>query len=112
MNEHEFNQRVAENLAKYRKLHGLTQAELAELISYSNKSVSKWERGEGVPDAFVLFSVSEIYGITLSELVGQTGKSKQTTDKLKALEKDRKAQEKMKRKAVDSARKRKKKEKK
>ena len=34
MNEHEFNQRVAENLAKYRKLHGLTQAELAELISY------------------------------------------------------------------------------
>lgn len=111
MNEYEFNQRVAQNLVKYRKLHALTQAELAELISYSNKSVSKWERGEGVPDAFVLFSLSEIYGVTLSELVGQTGQSKQTADKLKAQAKDRKAQEKARKKALDRARKRKKREK-
>lgn len=112
MNEYDFNRKVAENLVRYRKLHGMTQAELAECISYSNKSVSKWERGEGVPDAFVLFSLSEIYGITLSELVGQTAPGKQTAGKLKAQEKDRKAQEKAKKKAIDRARKRKKKEKK
>ncbi|MCI6771879.1 MAG: helix-turn-helix domain-containing protein [Oscillospiraceae bacterium] len=105
MNEYDFNRKVAENLVRYRKLHGMTQAELAECISYSNKSVSKWERGEGVPDAFVLFSLSEIYGITLSELVGQTAPGKQTAGKLKA-------QEKAKKKAIDRARKRKKKEKK
>lgn len=111
MNEHEFNRRLAQNLVKYRKLHGLTQSELAEMISYSNKSVSKWERGEGVPDVYVLLSVSEIYGITLSELIGQTPQSKNTADKLKALEKDKRAQEKARKKALDRARKRKRKEK-
>ena len=103
---------IAKNIAFLRTSEHMTQAELAECISYSNKSVSKWERGEGVPDAFVLFSLSEIYGITLSELVGQTAPGKQTAGKLKAQEKDRKAQEKAKKKAIDRARKRKKKEKK
>ncbi|MGN0444360.1 MAG: helix-turn-helix domain-containing protein [Acutalibacteraceae bacterium] len=112
MNEHEFNLRLAGNLVKYRKLHGMTQAELAECISYSNKSVSKWERGEGKPDTYVLLKISEIYGVTLSELVGQTGTSKKTADKLKAQEKDKKAQEKAKKKALDRAGKQKKKEKK
>lgn len=112
MNEHEFNMRLAENLIKYRKLHGMTQAELAECISYSNKSVSKWERGEGTPDAYVLLTISEIYGVTLSELVGQTGASKETSDKLRAQEKDRRAKEKAKKKAIDRARKKKRKEKK
>jgi DNA-binding XRE family transcriptional regulator len=34
-------------------MHNMTQSELAECISYSGKSVSKWERAEGVPDIFV-----------------------------------------------------------
>ncbi|MGN1194812.1 MAG: helix-turn-helix domain-containing protein [Acutalibacteraceae bacterium] len=110
MNEHEFNSKLAENLVKYRKLHGMTQAELAECISYSNKSVSKWERGEGTPDIYVLLTISEIYGVTLSELVGQTEQSKKTSDKLKAQEKDRRAKEKAKKKAIDRAKKKKRRE--
>ena len=45
--------RIAANLVYYRKLHNMTQAELAS-VRYSDKSISKWERGVGVPDIFVL----------------------------------------------------------
>ena len=53
--EKEKNQQelLAKNLAYYRKASGLTQLELAEKFNYSDKSVSKWERGEGFPDVFV-----------------------------------------------------------
>ena len=46
----EINQKVAKNLIAYRKAAGLTQAEVAEKIHYSDKSVSKWESGNGIPD--------------------------------------------------------------
>ena len=45
---------IAENIVRYRRECNLTQAELAEKIHYSDKSVSKWERADGVPDIFVL----------------------------------------------------------
>ncbi len=103
------NMIIAENLALYRKLHGLTQSELAEAIGYSNKSVSKWERGEGTPDIIMLIALSDIYGITVSELIGQTEKCKETREKIKALEKDRRAYDRAKKKALERAKKNKKK---
>ena len=87
----------------------MTQAELADAIGYSDKSVSKWERGEGTPDIFLLLLLSEIYGIKVSELVGQTEKCKETQEKMRAAEKDRKAQERTKKKALERAKKQKKK---
>lgn len=55
MNESDekLRQLIAENIAYYRKLNGDTQAGLAEKLSYSDKSVSKWERGDGTPDIFI-----------------------------------------------------------
>ena len=100
---------IAKNLAMFRKLNGLTQSELADAIGYSNKSVSKWERGEGLPDIIMLIFLSDIYGITVSELIGQTPYSRNTSEKIKALDKDRKATEKAKRKAIEKAKKQKKK---
>ena len=100
---------IAENLALFRKLNGLTQNELAQAIGYSNKSVSKWERGEGTPDIFILIALSDIYGISVSELIGQAPKSRETNDRIKAQEKDKKALEKAKRKALERAKKQKKK---
>jgi len=50
----------------------LTQAELAQKINYSDKSVSKWESGNGVPDIYILLKLSELYGITVNELVCET----------------------------------------
>ena len=44
MNNEELKNRVGANIARLRKSRGLTQAELAERINYSDKAVSKWER--------------------------------------------------------------------
>ena len=112
MTEQEFRRLLAENLIKYRKLNGLTQSELAECISYSDKSVSKWERGEGVPAVFVLLRIAQVYGVSISELTGETGESKETAALIKSQEKNEKAKEKAKKKALDRAEKQKKKERK
>ena len=59
----------ASNLIRLRNAAGMTQAELAELLHYSDKSVSKWERGESVPDVFVLKQIGEIFSVTLDQLL-------------------------------------------
>lgn len=63
------NQRIAKNLIYYRKAANLTQAELAQKINYSDKSVSKWESGNGVPDIYILLKLADLYGITVNDLV-------------------------------------------
>ena len=65
------NQRIAKNLIYYRKAANLTQAELAQKINYSDKSVSKWESGNGVPDIYILLKLADLYGITVNDLVGE-----------------------------------------
>lgn len=63
---------ISQNLIKYRKAAGLTQAELAEKINYSDKAVSKWERGDGTPDAMVLKQLAEIFGVTVDDLMNES----------------------------------------
>lgn len=62
---------IAENIAKYRKMAKLTQTELAEKLNYSDKSVSKWERGDSLPDVVVLKQMANIFGISLDTLVSE-----------------------------------------
>lgn len=69
MDEMNLRKVIAENLTYYRREKGLTQAALAATLNYSDKSVSKWERGEGLPDVQVLMLVAEYYGVTLNDLV-------------------------------------------
>ena len=69
MTDDQLRQLIAENIAYYRKQHGDTQADLAEKLNYSDKSVSKWERAEAVPDAYVLKKMSEIFGVTVDYLL-------------------------------------------
>ena len=61
--------RIGANIAAYRKRDGLTQATLAEKLNYSDKAVSKWERGESVPDVLTLMQLSELFSITVNDLV-------------------------------------------
>ena len=68
-NNTEINKIIAKNLIYYRKEAGLTQAELAEKINYSDKSVSKWESANGAPDVYTLMQLAELYGVTLNDLV-------------------------------------------
>ena len=60
---------VASKLIKLRQAAGMTQAELGEKLNYSDKTVSKWERGESLPDVFVLMRIAEIYGTTVDGLL-------------------------------------------
>ena len=69
-NSIEINRKIAKNLTDYRKAAGFTQAELAEKINYSDKSVSKWESGNGVPDIYTLMQLAELYGVTVDVLIG------------------------------------------
>lgn len=69
MTDEEIKQTIAQNIAQYRKKLGLTQFELSEKINYSDKSISKWERGEGIPDAMTLIRLSEVFGVTVNDLI-------------------------------------------
>ncbi len=68
-NEQQFKETVAKNLINYRKINNLTQLDLAEKLCYSDKAISKWERGESLPDLYTLEKIAELYGITINELV-------------------------------------------
>ena len=60
---------IGKNIASYRKCAGLTQAGLAEKLNYSDKAVSKWERGESIPDVITLMQLADLFEITVNELV-------------------------------------------
>ncbi len=47
----------------------MTQAELGQRLNYSDKSISKWERGEAIPDAFVLTQMAALFGVTVDYLL-------------------------------------------
>jgi len=69
MTESEMRPIVAANIASCRKKAGMTQAELAEKLNYSDKTVSKWERGEGLPDLIAAQNLAGIFHITIDALV-------------------------------------------
>ena len=56
-------------MAALRKAKGMTQQEVADRLAVSNKTVSKWERGEGCPDISMLPAIAELYEITVDELL-------------------------------------------
>lgn len=60
---------IAKNIVMLRRRDGMTQIELAQKLNYSDKAVSKWERGESVPDIVVLKAVSDIFGVTVDYLI-------------------------------------------
>lgn len=68
---------IAKNIVKFRTALGLTQIDLAEALNYSDKSVSKWERGQGIPDVVVLKRMAEIFGTTVDDLLTEHEDSKQ-----------------------------------
>lgn len=59
---------VANNLIALRKSKGLTQADVANSLNYSDKSVSKWEHADSLPDISILSALADMYGVTLDYL--------------------------------------------
>ncbi len=60
---------IAKNLAELRKSNKLTQSALAEKLGYSDKAISRWERGETLPDIETLCRVCDIYGVKFEYLL-------------------------------------------
>ena len=66
---------IGENLAELRKEKKLTQIELAEHFNYSDKTISKWEKGDILPDIETLYRLCEFYGVTLDYLTHEGDKT-------------------------------------
>lgn len=65
----EMKKTVAANIAELRRLNKMTQAELADKLCYSDKAISKWERGESIPDVFTLKQVADLFCVTVDYLL-------------------------------------------
>lgn len=82
---------VAENLVYLRKSRGLTQLEIAEKLNYSDKSVSKWEHGETLPDIEVLKKIADLYQVSIDFIVSDSPKE----EKIKIFKKSQNKQNKI-----------------
>lgn len=69
MDSEKIKRQIGRNIALYRKQSGLTQLGLAEQMNYSDKAVSKWERGESIPDVITLMQMAELFGISVEMLI-------------------------------------------
>ena len=69
MEDEKLKKQIGANIASYRKRMRLTQVHLAEKLNYSDKAISKWERGESVPDVQTLVQLSELFGVTVNDLL-------------------------------------------
>ena len=69
MDSEKLKLQIGANIAAYRKRAGMTQAGLAEKLNYSDKAISKWERGESVPDVLTLAQLADQFGVTVNDLL-------------------------------------------
>ena len=69
MDDEKLKKQIGANITAYRKRLQMTQAGLAEKLNYSDKAVSKWERGESVPDVLTLMQLAELFDVTVNELL-------------------------------------------
>lgn len=69
MDEEKLKKQIGMNIAAYRKRNRLTQVGLAEKLNYSDKAVSKWERGESAPDVSTLVQLADLFDVTVNALL-------------------------------------------
>ena len=69
MNDEKLKHQLGSNIATFRKRSGMTQAALAEKINFSDKAVSKWERGESVPDILTVVELAQLFDISVDDLL-------------------------------------------
>ena len=73
---------IAKNIQKLRQEKGMTQLELAEKLNYSDTTVSKWERGDSLPDIVVLKTIADLFQVTLDYLVEEEHDGKPITKEM------------------------------
>lgn len=73
---------LQENIKKFRKERGLTQEELAIRVNVVRQTVSKWEKGQSVPDADLLQKIAEVLEIPVSQLLGEEKELEQNRNEI------------------------------
>lgn len=84
-NYEELKIQIGKNICEYRKLAGLSQIEFAEKLNYSDKAISKWERGESLPDIIILKQIADLFNITVNDLMSKKDIKKKKIDLKKLL---------------------------
>lgn len=79
MDEERLKRQIGSNIVSYRKSRNMTQAILAEKLNYSDKAVSKWERGESAPDVQTLVQIADLFDITVNDLIVDPNELPETT---------------------------------
>lgn len=74
---------IANNIAELRKMNHMTQQDLAEKLNYTDKAISKWERGESTPDIESLSALAKMFNLTVDDLLNETFDKEQTIRKEK-----------------------------
>ena len=69
MKEEDIRLNFSKNLLALRKSRGLSQAQLAEALNYTDKAVSKWEKNETIPDVASLSAIAEYFDLTIDDLI-------------------------------------------
>ena len=82
MDAEELKSRLGRNIAAYRKQENWTQAGLAERLNYSDKAVSKWERGESLPDVMTLIQLAGVFGVKVDDLLSDPDALPENTGKV------------------------------
>lgn len=80
MDDEKLRKHIGTNIAAFRKRANLTQLGLAEKLNYSDKAVSKWERGESVPDVLTLVQLAELFDVTVNDLLVDPDEILEQTD--------------------------------
>ncbi len=75
-------QKIGLFLKRLRKEKGLTQEQFAEIVNVSNRTVSRWENGNNMPDLDILIEISDFYEIELRELLDGERKSEKMNNEL------------------------------
>lgn len=60
---------VGKNIMRLRRMANMTQLDLAEKLNYSDKSISKWEQGNGMPDVRILVRLADLFNVSVDDLV-------------------------------------------
>ena len=62
-------QKTGEFIKLLRKENNMTQLELSQKLNCTDKAVSRWETGKGLPDADTLLSLSDVFGVSINEIL-------------------------------------------
>ncbi len=78
--EANIEQIISKNLIELRKSKNLKQTELSEKIGYSDKTISRWEKGTSIPDITTLVALAEFYDVSLEDLIRENAVKKSSEE--------------------------------